>query len=161
MAPIDDLFISLPTILCAEWRPPDQAFEHDSTHTPPVTAERIALPTKNLRGDVIWSTDGRVSHNTAGFPPVIDLASIAYSEVNLVESDGMAVVLWSRRAFQELLIVGIFVLGVEACAQAEVCELYVTFRVKKDVIRLDISIEKIRMLASSVASLTKNVKAHV
>lgn len=57
VAPIDNLLISLPTILCTERWPPNQAFEHDGPNTPPVTAKGVALAAKDFRGDVVWSTD--------------------------------------------------------------------------------------------------------
>jgi len=114
LAPVDNLLVRLSAILCTEGGPADQAFEHDSTHAPPVAAECVALPAEDLRGDVIRSADGRVSHHTARFAPHVDLRAVADGEVDLVEGDGVAIT-GLAGWFHKLVIVGVFVLGMETC----------------------------------------------
>ena len=115
LAPVDDLLICLSAVLRAEWRPANQAFEHDRAHAPPVTAECVALAAEDLRGDVVWRADRGVSHHSAGFAPHVDLGAVADGEVDLIKADRVAVSGFAGR-FEELLVVGVFVLSVEASA---------------------------------------------
>ena len=139
LAPVDDFFISLPAVFGAERGPSNQAFEHDGTQAPPVTAEGVALPNEDFRRDVIGCTDRRVSHNTTRFAPHVDLRAVADGKINLVERHGVAVATL-RGPFEELLVVGVFMLSVEASAQAKVGELNVPSSVKENVVGFDVAV---------------------
>lgn len=93
-APVDDFAIGVVRVFGAEGRPTDETLEHDCANGPPVTAECIAFPGEDFRGDVIRGSDGRVCHDASRFAPSIDLAAIANCKINLVEVDGNAVVFW-------------------------------------------------------------------
>ena len=138
VAPVDDLLIRLPAVFSAEGGPSNQAFEHNSTEAPPITAEGVALPLEDFRRDVIWRTDRGVSHDTTRFTPHVNLRAVADGQVDLVERDGVAITALGR-AFEELLVVGVLVLGVEASTQPEVSELDVSTTIKKNVVGFDIS----------------------
>ncbi len=64
LSPIDDFAIGVMSVLGTERGPPDETFEHDGSNRPPVTSERVTVTAENLRGDVVWSADGRVSQGT-------------------------------------------------------------------------------------------------
>ena len=66
-------------------RPPDETFKHDCTHGPPIATESITLSTEDLWSYVVWSPHGGISHDSARLTPCVDLATIAYSQVDLVE----------------------------------------------------------------------------
>lgn len=142
LAPVDDLLVGLSAVFGAEWWPTDQTLEHDRTHTPPVTAEGVALSTEDLGRNVVWSADRGVCHDTAGLPPLIDLGAIADCEVDLVEGDRHAIFAWFAGGFEELLVVGVFVLSVEARTEAEIGEFDVAAAVKEDVVRFYIAVQK-------------------
>ena len=57
LSPVDNLSVGVMGILGTEWRPADQAFKHDSSDGPPVTAEGVALASEDLRGDVVRCTN--------------------------------------------------------------------------------------------------------
>ena len=139
LAPVDDLLISLSTILRTKRRPPNKTLEHDSAHAPPVTAKSVALPTEDLRRDIIRRTNRGVSHHATGFAPHIDLGAVADGEVDLIEGNGVAVarLAWG---FEQLLVVSVFVLSVEAGAKAKVGEFDVTTAVEEDIVGLNITV---------------------
>ena len=85
--PVDDLAVGVVRLLCAEWRPSDQTFEHDCANTPPITAVVVALAAEDFRGDVVGGTNGRVCELAAGLAPGVDLMAVADSQLNLVERD--------------------------------------------------------------------------
>ena len=112
MAPVDDFLVGLSAVFGAEGWPADQAFEHDGADAPPVAAECVALPAEDLGGDVVWGADGGVGHHAAGLAPHVYLGAVADGEIDLIETDGVAVARLARW-FEELLVVGVFVLSVE------------------------------------------------
>lgn len=137
-APVDDLLVRLSAVLGAEGGPADQAFEHDGADAPPVAAEGVALPAEDLGGDVVRGADGGVGHHAAGLAPHVDLGAVADGEVDLVEADGVAVAGLAGR-FHELVVVGVFVLGVETGAEAEIGEFDVATAIEEDVVGLDVT----------------------
>lgn len=139
--PIDDLAVRFNRVLRTEWRPTDEAFEHDRSYGPPITTEGIALTTKELWRNVVGCPHSRIGHDTARFAPSVDLSTVADSKVDLVEGDGVAVPRLVRRTFHQLLVIRTFVLFVEASRKTEVRKLDVSTTIKEDVIRLDVTIE--------------------
>ena len=132
--PIDDFAVGIVGVFGAERRPADKTFEHDCAGRPPVAGESVALTGENFGRDVVWGSDGGVGHDAAGFAPGVDLRAVADGKVDLVEGDGVAVARLVGGTFEELLVVGILVLGVEAGREAEVCEFDVAASVEKDVV---------------------------
>lgn len=139
LAPVDDLFVRLSAILCTERGPADQTFEHDGAHTPPVAAEGVALPAEDFGGDVVRGADGGISHHAAGFAPHVDLRAVADGEVDLIETDGVAVA-GLAGWFHELVVVGVLMLGVEAGTEAEIGEFNVATAIEENVVRLNVAI---------------------
>lgn len=139
LPPIDDLAVSVVRIFGTERRPADQTFKHDGSNGPPVTAECVAFASKNLGCNIIRGSDCGVGHLAARFSPRVDLASIAYSEVDLIETDRMPIIFWlRRRTFEKLLVVRILVLYLEACGQSKVGKLDMPTCVEKDVVWFDV-----------------------
>ena len=98
------------------------------------------MPAKDLRRNVIRRTDGRVGHDSSRLSPGVDVAAVADGQVDLVDVDGVAVVAArAGGAFEELLVVGAFVLLVEAGREAEVGEFDVPFAVEEDVVGFDVA----------------------
>ena len=85
--------------LGAEWGPANEAFEHDGADRPPVAAERVAMTCENFGGDIIWGTNRRIGQHSTGFTPGIDLFGVAHRQINLIEGDGIAVLLLFLRVF--------------------------------------------------------------
>lgn len=98
--PIEDLAIRIVRVLCTEWRPTDQAFEHDCSYGPPVATKGIALATEDLWRDVVGRSNRRIGHYAARFAPRVDLATVADRKVDLVKGNGVAVPRLVRRTFQ-------------------------------------------------------------
>ncbi len=137
--PRDNLPIRIVRILGAKRRPTDEALEHDGAQRPPIAFVRVALAAEDLGRDVIGRADGRVGHDAAGFAPGVDLGAVADGEVDLVEGDGVAVARLVGAAFEQLLVVGVFVLFVEAGGEAEVGEFDVSAAVEEDVVGFDVA----------------------
>ena len=57
LSPVYDLAIRVVSVLSAEGWPANDAFEHDSSHGPPVASEGVPLAAENLRSNVIRSAD--------------------------------------------------------------------------------------------------------
>ena len=91
LLPVDNLSVSVMGILSTEGRPADQALKHDGSDGPPVTAEGVALASKDLRGNVIRGTNGRVSDTPTRLTPRVDL-SAAHSKIDLIQRDRVAIV---------------------------------------------------------------------
>jgi len=89
--PVDNLAVCVVRLFGAEWRPADQAFEHDSAHTPPIAALVVALATENLGCNVIWCSDGGVCKLSARLAPSVDLVAVGHRKLNLINADGVAV----------------------------------------------------------------------
>lgn len=125
----------------AERRPADQAFEHDGTNGPPIAAEVVSLAAEDFWRDVVGCTDSGVGKLTTGFPPCVDLCSVADCQLDLVHVHRVAVVAIRlvRAASEQLLVVAGVMLLVETCGQTEICQLDVTTTVQKNVIGLDIT----------------------
>lgn len=105
--PIDNLAVRVMRFLGAEWWPPDQTLEHNSTQTPPVTAVIITLSAEDFWCNIIRGTNSRVRELATRFPPCIDLLTIADGQLDLIEDDGLAIVT-VRTVFaarKELLVV--------------------------------------------------------
>ena len=83
MLPVDNLSVGVMSVLGTEWRPADQAFEHDSSNRPPVTAEGVALASEDFGGDVVGGPNSGVSETPTRLAPCIDL-SAAHSEIDLI-----------------------------------------------------------------------------
>lgn len=91
MGPVHNLAVRVMWIFGAERRPTDKTFKHDCSYRPPVAAEIITLATEDLRSNVVWGTDGGVGHDTTGFAPCIDLATIANSQVDLIQGNRVSI----------------------------------------------------------------------
>lgn len=96
------------------------------------------MAAEDLRGDVVRCANGGVGHHAARFAPHVDLRAVADGEIYLVECDGVTVARFAW-GLHELVIVRVFMLGVEACAQAEIGKFDMTAAVKKDVVGFDIT----------------------
>jgi hypothetical protein len=83
--PIDDLAVRIMWLLCAERRPADKTFKHDSTNAPPIAAEIVALAREDLRCDVVWCANGGVRELTPRFAPGVDLVAVGDGKLNLVD----------------------------------------------------------------------------
>jgi len=85
-------------LLGAEWRPANQAFEHDGADTPPIAALVVALATEDLWCDVIGRSNGRVSELSARLAPCVDLVAVGHCELDLINADGVAVLVDGLRS---------------------------------------------------------------
>lgn len=74
--PVDNLAVSVVRLLGTEWRPANQALEHDGTNTPPVTSLVVTLATEDLGRNVIRRTDGGVRELPARLAPRVDLVAV-------------------------------------------------------------------------------------
>ena len=139
--PIDDLAVGVVRLLSTERRPADEALEHDSAHTPPVTALVVALATEDLGGDVIRGTNSRVSQLPARLAPGVDLVAIRYRQLNLIDADRVAILVDRFRAGRrhELLVVRRGMLFREASGETEIGELDVSTPVQEDVVGFDVT----------------------
>ena len=128
-------------IIRAEWRPPNDGLVHDGTQRPPVTAEAVPATAKNLRSDVVGSADGGVGHRSARLAPVVDLATIAHGQIDLVQVDRGTVVSARtiRGATEKLLVEGAFVLFMETGREPKIREFEMPGDVEKDIVGLDVS----------------------
>lgn len=113
VGPVNDLTVRIVGVFGAERGPTDQAFEHNGPHGPPVAAEGIASAAKDLRCDVIWSAHRGICHNAARLAPGVDLNPIADGQVDLVKRDRVPVARLAGRPLQQLLVVGVLMLGME------------------------------------------------
>jgi hypothetical protein len=107
LAPVNDLAIRIVSILSTERGPSNLALEHDRTQAPPIAILSVALATEDFWSNVIRSTDGRIRHNSTRLSPIIDHASVAYSEVDLVKVDRVPVDGSAGLSLEQLLVVGI------------------------------------------------------
>ena len=106
--PVHNFPVRIVRLFSAEWWPADQALKHDRADTPPITPEIVALAAKDLRRDVIRSTNSRVRELAPRLPPSVDLVAVGDCELNLIDRDRIAVLLGYRfgsRLRHELLIV--------------------------------------------------------
>lgn len=92
LLPIDDLAVGVVGLFGTERWPADQTLEHDGANRPPVTAEGITCAGEDLWGNVVRGANCRVSEDAAGFAPGVDLGTVAYSQVDLVERDRLSVI---------------------------------------------------------------------
>ena len=134
VGPVNDLAVGVMRVLGAERRPADKTLEHDCAGGPPVAREGVALAAENLGRDVVWSSDRGVGHDAAGLTPGVDLRAVADRKVDLVNGDGVTVARLVGRAFQELLIIGVFMLRVEAGGKTKICKFDVAASVEEDVV---------------------------
>ncbi len=79
------------------------------------------------------------------------MRAVADGEVDLVETDGVAVA-GLAGWFHELVIVGVFVLGMETSAQAEIGEFDVATAIEKNVVGLDITMVARDLMSASIRS---------
>lgn len=85
--PVDNLAVCVMRLLGAEWRPADQALEHDCANTPPIAALVVALATEDFRRNVIRCADSRVSKLPARLAPCVDLVAVRHRELDLIDAD--------------------------------------------------------------------------
>ena len=139
--PVDNLAVCVVRLLGTEWRPANQAFEHDGTHTPPIATLVVALATENLGCDVIRCSDGGVCELSARLAPGVDLVAVGHRELDLINANRVAVLVDRLRAGvgHQLLVVGRSVFLGEASRQTEVGEFDVSASVQQDVVWLDIT----------------------
>lgn len=100
LLPRDNLAIRIMRVLRTERGPTDKALKHDGAQRPPIAFVGVPLAAKDLRRDVVWSSDRRVCHDAPGFTPGVDLSAVAHCKVDLIEGDGVAVARFVRRAFE-------------------------------------------------------------
>jgi len=85
------------------------------------------------------------------------LRAVADGEVDLVETDGVAVA-GLAGWFHELVIVGVFVLGMETSAQAEIGEFDVATAIEKNVVGLDITMVARDLMSASIRSTVSKTR---
>jgi hypothetical protein len=141
LAPVDDLTVGVVSILSTERRPSNLALEHDCTQAPPITILTVTMTTKDFRSNVVRSTNRGISHDSTRLSPIIDDASIAYSEVDLVQIDRIAVGRSSRLSLKELLVIGTVMQLMKASRQTEIRELDMSTTIKQNIIRFDIAMQ--------------------
>ena len=89
--PVHNLAIRVGALFSAEWRPADQAFEHNRPNTPPVASKIVTFPCKDFRRDVVGCADCRIGELPTGFAPGVDLVTVADRKLYLVERHTVAV----------------------------------------------------------------------
>jgi hypothetical protein len=99
------------------------------------------MTTKDFRGNVVRSTNGGISHDSTRLSPIIDDTSIAYSEVDLVQVDRVAVCRSSRLSLKELLVIGTVVQLMKASRQTEISKLDMSTTIKKNIIRFNVTMQ--------------------
>lgn len=114
MPPVHNLAVSIMAVLGAEGGPSDKTLKHDSSKRPPIAIVCVTVAGEDFRSDIVRGTDSRVCHQPAGASPVIDLRSVADSQVNLVKRNRVAITRSVRFPLQELLVVVVIVELVEA-----------------------------------------------
>lgn len=72
------------SVFGTERGPANKAFEHDSSHRPPIAEIGVALIQEDLWCDIVRRTDGRIGHVPPRFPPRVDEPTIADGEVDLL-----------------------------------------------------------------------------
>ncbi len=85
------------------------------------------------------------------------MRAVADGEVDLVETDGVAVA-GLAGWFHELVIVGVFVLGMETSAQAEIGEFDVATAIEKNVVGLDITMVARDLMSASIRSTVSKTR---
>ncbi|CAG8755088.1 17073_t:CDS:2, partial [Acaulospora colombiana] len=115
--PIQNLFVRVVGILRAKGRVPDKTFKHDGTQRPPIALVAVPLHQKDFRGNIIRSSDRRLS--AVGFPGC-----------NLVLA----------RDVEQALVIPRIMLLVEPSRQSKVGQFDVAFSVDQNVVGLDISV---------------------
>lgn len=95
---------------------------------------------EDLGGDVVWRSDGGVSHQPSRSSPVVNLRSVADCEVNLVYGNRSSVTRAVGATLQKLLVVVIIVQTVESRGETKVSQLDVTTTVQQDVVGLDVTV---------------------
>lgn len=105
--PVYNLPVRVVRLFCAEWRPSNQALEHDSANTPPITSEVVTFAAEDLRRNVIWSTDCRVCQLSPRLTPSVDLVAVGDCKLDLVDGDRISVLLdgFGSSLGHELLII--------------------------------------------------------
>ena len=139
--PVDNLAVCVVGLFGAERGPADETLEHDGSDRPPIAAIVVTLTAEDLRGNVVGSTNCRVSQLASGLPPCVDLGTVADGKLNLVHVHGVAVVTVRLvcTAGKQLLVVASIVLLVESCRETEISQLDVTAAVEQNVVRLDVT----------------------
>jgi hypothetical protein len=99
------------------------------------------MTTEDFRSNVVRSTNGGISHDSTRLSPIIDDASIAYSEVDLVKVDRVAVGRSSRLSLKKLLVVGTIMQLMKASRQTEISELDMSTTIEQNVVRFDIAVQ--------------------
>jgi hypothetical protein len=94
LAPVYDLPVRIVAILGAEWWPADETLEHDGSEGPPIAVKRIAVLSEDLGCNVIRRADSRVRHQPTRSPPVVDNATVAHSQVDLVNCNRVPIPSW-------------------------------------------------------------------
>lgn len=115
MSPIDNLAVRVVAIFGTEWRPADQALEHDGSQTPPIAVKAVSVAGKDLGCDVVRGSDGGVRHQPSTPTPVVDLRTVGDGQVDLVDGDRVTIAWTVGLALQQLLVVVVIVELVEAC----------------------------------------------
>lgn len=147
------------TVLSTEWRPAHQTLEHDGPQTPPITVECVAVPREDLRGNVVGGSNGRIRHEPSASSPVVDLGTVRYSQVDLVQGNRVTIARPVRLSLQELLVIIIVVELVEARGQTEISELDMTTAVEENIVGLDISELDVSRLY--IRTATPKIMAHL
>jgi hypothetical protein len=128
------------SILSTERGPSNLTLKHDRTQAPPVTIRSVTVATENFWSYVVRGSDGRIRHNSPRLSPIIDHAAVAYSKVDLVKVDGIAIGGTARLSLEQLLVVGIVMQLMKASRQTEISKFDVSTPVKQDIVWLDITV---------------------
>ena len=126
-------------IFSTERGPSNLTLKHNRAKTPPVTVMRVAMTAEDLRGNVVWSTNSRISHESSGLSPVIDNATVADSEVDLVEVYGIAICRSVGLSLKKALVVRVIVELMETSGKTEISQFNMTASIKQDVVRFNIT----------------------
>lgn len=108
---------------------------------------------ENFRSNVIGCSDGGVGHQSPRPTPVVDLGSVADSEVDLINGNRVTVARFVRSSLQQLLVVVVVVQAIETGRESEIGKLDVTSAVQQDIVGFDIT----RPVSFTDSELTDNV----
>ena len=79
-------------LLCAEWWPADETFEHDGTDRPPIATEVVSLAAEDLWCDVVGCTNSGVGQLATRLSPSVDLCAVADGQLNLIHVHRVSVI---------------------------------------------------------------------
>ena len=143
VSPVHDFTARRHRLVAVKRRVTHEHFKHDGTDAPPIALQAVSFLQENFWSDVVRRTHRTERQTTSILLPVRELFRALLIRLDCVRQIAVAVSTRRRFVLQDVRENRLLIRRIDGFAQSKVAQLHVTILVEQQVVRFDVSVNKV------------------